>query len=104
MNRPKATWAMTLSIGSDPQQYKQSVAEGLRMGLNMPRRVLAALVLGYQRWISPWFPARCRFYPSCSQYALQALERYGALKGSWMALKRLVRCGPWSRGGYDPLK
>ncbi|HEY5596917.1 MAG TPA: membrane protein insertion efficiency factor YidD [Candidatus Bipolaricaulota bacterium] len=70
----------------------------------MPRRVLAALVLGYQRWISPLLPARCRFYPSCSAYALQALERYGALKGSWMALKRLARCGPWSKGGYDPLK
>jgi len=74
------------------------------MALNMLRRVLAALVLGYQRWISPLLPARCRFYPSCSAYALQALERYGALKGSWMALKRLARCGPWSKGGYDPLK
>lgn len=74
------------------------------MAAAMVKRILLALVWTYRRWISPLFPARCRFYPSCSEYALQALQRYGALKGGWLALKRLARCGPWSKGGYDPLK
>lgn len=65
---------------------------------------LLLLVIGYRRVISPLFSARCRFYPSCSEYARQALEKYGARRGGWLALRRLVRCGPWSQGGLDPLE
>lgn len=58
----------------------------------------------YQRIISPLLPPSCRFYPSCSQYAFDAVEKYGAAKGSWMAIKRLLRCHPFNAGGYDPVK
>ncbi|MFZ5624992.1 MAG: membrane protein insertion efficiency factor YidD [Gemmatimonadota bacterium] len=70
---------------------------------SLPARVAVALIRGYQRWISPAFPARCRFYPSCSQYTLEAMTRYGVLKGSWLGLKRLLRCHPFHPGGFDPV-
>ena len=57
----------------------------------------------YRLCISPLFPPTCRFYPSCSQYALEAIQVYGALKGSWVAIKRLSKCHPYHPGGYDPL-
>lgn len=66
-------------------------------------RVLAAPVIAYRRWLSPALPARCRFYPSCSAYALEALNRHGALKGAGLALWRLLRCHPFHPGGYDPV-
>ncbi len=68
-----------------------------------PRRVGAALIRGYQRFVSPAFPPRCRFNPSCSQYTLEAVERYGLVLGSWYGVKRLAKCHPFHRGGYDPL-
>ena len=68
-----------------------------------PRRLLAALIRGYQRFLSPALPASCRFHPSCSQYALEAVTRYGALKGSWLAARRLARCHPFNPGGFDPV-
>lgn len=55
----------------------------------------------YKRFISPLFPPCCRFYPTCSTYALQAIERFGAVKGLYLAVSRLLRCHPWSRGGID---
>ncbi|MCY4568563.1 MAG: membrane protein insertion efficiency factor YidD [Candidatus Poribacteria bacterium] len=58
----------------------------------------------YRRFISPLLPPSCRFYPTCSQYALQALKRYGALKGCWLTIKRLAKCHPCHPGGFDPLK
>lgn len=67
----------------------------------LPRTVLHGLVRGYQLVISPWTPQSCRYYPSCSQYALVALERHGAARGSWLALRRLARCHPWCEGGVD---
>ena len=67
------------------------------------KKVLLALIRFYQKHISPCFPARCRFIPTCSQYALEAIEKYGALKGGWMALKRILRCHPFHKGGYDPV-
>jgi uncharacterized protein len=63
--------------------------------------VLALLVRGYQLIVSPWISPRCRFYPSCSSYALTALRRHGALRGSWLAVRRLGRCHPWNPGGVD---
>lgn len=67
------------------------------------KRLLIAVVRFYQKAISPHLPASCRYHPTCSQYALTALTRYGALRGSWMAIKRILRCNPFSRGGYDPV-
>lgn len=65
--------------------------------------LLIALVRLYQLVISPGLPSSCRFWPSCSQYTLEALQRHGALKGAWLGARRLVRCGPWHPGGYDPV-
>ena len=57
----------------------------------------------YQKFISPYKPSCCRFTPTCSQYALEALRKYGPLKGSWLAFKRIIRCHPWGGSGYDPV-
>jgi uncharacterized protein len=66
-------------------------------------RVLLAAVRAYQRWISPVRPPACRFTPTCSAYAVTAVERFGALRGGWLATRRLLRCGPWHPGGHDPV-
>lgn len=68
---------------------------------SVPRVVLLALVRFYQLVISPWTPPSCRFYPSCSQYAVVALQRHGAVRGGWLAVRRLGRCHPWTAGGID---
>ena len=65
--------------------------------------VFLKLIRFYQRHISTHTPAACRFRPTCSQYAFTAIERFGAVKGGWLALKRLLRCNPFCRGGYDPV-
>jgi uncharacterized protein len=67
-------------------------------------KVLTALVQAYRYALSPFLGASCRFHPSCSEYALEALQRYGALRGSWLSARRLLRCHPWHPGGYDPLR
>jgi uncharacterized protein len=67
------------------------------------RTFLRALIRGYQLLLSPWLGARCRFYPSCSHYALEALDSHGSLQGGILALRRLARCHPWHPGGYDPV-
>ena len=64
---------------------------------------LVGLVRFYQVCISPLKPASCRFTPTCSQYALEALRKYGPFKGSWLALRRILRCRPWGDRGYDPV-
>ncbi|MCE7931383.1 MAG: membrane protein insertion efficiency factor YidD [Xanthomonadales bacterium PRO6] len=69
----------------------------------MLRTPLLLLLRGYQRAISPLLGMRCRFYPSCSQYALEAIERHGAARGSYMAVCRLARCHPGCEGGHDPV-
>ncbi len=68
------------------------------------KRFLIGLVKLYRKFISPMKPPSCRFYPTCSEYALQALEKYGVIKGSWLSVWRILRCNPWNPGGYDPLK
>ena len=73
------------------------------MVLAAPRRAAAGLIRGYQRFISPALPASCRFYPSCSQYTLEAVTKYGLIRGSWLGARRLVRCHPFNPGGHDPL-
>lgn len=65
--------------------------------------VAVALVRVYQLFISPLLPAACRYTPTCSAYAVEALERYGVLRGGWMALKRIARCHPFRPGGSDPV-
>lgn len=72
-------------------------------GMNAPRSLAVVLLRFYQRWISPAFGPRCRYYPSCSEYAVQAVQRFGILRGLLLAAWRLLRCNPWSRGGYDPV-
>lgn len=57
----------------------------------------------YQKAISPMFPASCRYTPTCSQYAIEAVKRHGILKGGWMAIKRILSCNPWGGSGYDPV-
>jgi uncharacterized protein len=64
---------------------------------------LRGAVRAYPWCLRPLLPAACRFHPSCSEYAAQALERHGALRGSWLAARRVCRCGPWHAGGYDPV-
>jgi uncharacterized protein len=64
---------------------------------------MRSLIRAYQLLISPWLGPRCRFYPSCSQYALEALDGHGVARGGILALRRLARCHPWNAGGYDPV-
>ena len=71
--------------------------------MNLITRALLMPVRVYQRAISPLLPARCKYHPTCSAYAVQAVETYGILRGSLIAGWRLLRCNPWSHGGYDPV-
>jgi putative membrane protein insertion efficiency factor len=68
------------------------------------KRVFAAMLTGYRRWISPALPPACRYVPTCSEYAHEAVERHGALKGAWLAAWRVLRCHPLAKGGYDPVR
>jgi uncharacterized protein len=70
--------------------------------MGIARRTAIFLVRCYQTGISPLFAPRCRFRPTCSQYAIEAIQKYGAIRGSWRALQRISRCHPWSLGGDDP--
>ena len=66
------------------------------------RRIVIALIRGYQYLISPLFTPTCRFTPSCSNYARDVVAKHGVLKGGWLSIRRLLRCNPWNPGGYDP--
>jgi uncharacterized protein len=69
---------------------------------------MRALTLGslriYKRWISPLLPSACRFHPTCSEYMMEAVEKYGPARGIWMGLRRLVKCHPFHEGGFDPVR
>ncbi|MBK8919633.1 MAG: membrane protein insertion efficiency factor YidD [Betaproteobacteria bacterium] len=67
------------------------------------KTLLIALLRGYQYALSPWLGRRCRFCPSCSQYAIEAVRKYGAARGGWLSARRVCRCHPWHPGGYDPV-
>ena len=67
------------------------------------RRFLILGVRAYQVGLGPLLPASCRYYPSCSAYAIEALERYGAARGTWLSVRRILRCHPFHPGGYDPV-
>lgn len=69
----------------------------------LPRQTLMGLVRFYRFFLSPWLGSACRFEPTCSAYALQALEQHGAAAGSYLTLRRLARCHPWCEGGHDPV-
>lgn len=67
------------------------------------RRLVVLLLRGYKWAISPMLPPSCRYVPTCSEYAMEAVERYGVWRGSWMAVARVLRCHPWAKGGHDPV-
>lgn len=67
------------------------------------KRIAIGLIKAY-RIVFAWLPSSCRFEPSCSRYTEQAIVRYGVIKGSWMGMKRIARCGPWNPGGFDPVQ
>ena len=69
----------------------------------MMKRIVTSLITLYKYTLSPLLPPACRFYPSCSTYAQEAVQRYGVSKGLWLAMKRLLRCQPFCPGGYDPV-
>jgi putative membrane protein insertion efficiency factor len=71
--------------------------------MTFARRVVTAPIVLYRRFISPAIPNRCRYHPSCSAYALQAVEEFGILRGLVLATWRIARCNPWSHGGHDPV-
>ena len=71
--------------------------------ISLARRLLCAIVRGYQLFISPYLPKSCRFYPSCSEYMIQAISEYGALRGIAKGCWRILRCNPFGTGGYDPV-
>ena len=67
------------------------------------KKACMAAIRFYQKGISPLYPPRCRYIPTCSEYALEAVEKYGAVKGTFLATKRILRCNPFHKGGYDPV-
>jgi putative membrane protein insertion efficiency factor len=91
-NRDSRISPAARSVPSDPEKGPTAIA-----------RTLMAAVTGYRRFISPLLPPRCRFEPSCSAYALEALRVHGAARGLWLAVARIGRCHPFNPGGYDPV-
>jgi putative membrane protein insertion efficiency factor len=71
--------------------------------ITLAARMLRGMVRGYRYVLAPLLPPACRFHPSCSAYAEEALQEHGAVRGSWLTARRICRCGPWTAGGYDPV-
>jgi putative membrane protein insertion efficiency factor len=94
---------MATSDESEPPDRQLLRASNSIRGGSLAKRLLLALVRGYRLFLSPWLGSSCRFEPTCSAYALQALEAHGAASGARLTLGRLARCNPWCAGGCDPV-
>ena len=70
---------------------------------SVPSKIIIVFIKSYRLILSPWLGHHCRFYPSCSAYAIEAIQQHGSLQGSWLAIKRLASCHPWHEGGVDPV-
>ena len=84
--------------GTDPVRAVPAIARGV---WNLPRLLLMGLLMAYRKTISPLYGPVCRFFPSCSAYALEAVTVHGAVRGTWLAARRVARCHPWNDGGVD---
>ena len=82
-------------------RFRNVTAAAAKFLWNLPRNILILLLMAYRKVVSPLYGQVCRFFPSCSAYALEAVTVHGAVKGSWLALRRLARCHPWNAGGVD---
>ena len=92
------------SPGADAPSASATPARGARGGRpTFARRIAVAPIVAYRRWVSPALAPRCRYHPSCSRYAVEAIEEFGILRGLVLATWRLLRCNPWSHGGLDPV-
>ncbi len=80
-----------------------SASPAVKPSLNLAQQGVVFALLLYKSTVSPFLPSACKFHPTCSMYAKEAVERHGVLKGLWLALKRLLRCRPFARGGFDPV-
>ena len=90
------------AAGVCPSPLPSSRMTAVRFLWRLPRLALVGVVRLYQGAVSPWLPASCRYTPTCSEYAVRALREYGAVRGSVLALWRILRCNPWGGHGYDP--
>ena len=73
-------------------------------GQNAIQELILAILRFYKRWISPLLPSACRFHPTCSEYAMEAIQHYGVLRGVWLGVLRLLKCHPFHKGGFDPVR
>lgn len=89
---------------SEPQERSPKKTEKAGQKAGLVAIFLLMLVKGYRYGISPLFPPCCRYVPTCSEYAVEAIARYGALRGGWLSLCRILRCHPFAAGGYDPVQ
>ena len=94
---------MRLLIGSILLRLLVVKGKAKRYNQSMLRKLAVAPILVYQRLVSPLLPRRCRFVPTCSEYAVAAVTAHGVLRGSWLAVRRVLKCHPLHRGGYDPV-
>ena len=99
--------ARVRAVGASYQEIEKIAAARLEgqqgCGSSDMKRLLLAMIRFYRRYISPNKPPCCRYIPTCSQYAIEAIEKYGAIKGGWLAFRRILRCNPFHKGGYDPV-
>ena len=85
--------------GSGPHSQLDTSAKGSR-----PVELAVVILRFYKRWLSPLLPSACRFHPTCSEYTMDAIQRYGVLRGIWLGVRRLLRCHPFHEGGFDPVR
>ena len=90
--------------GAQPAAPAPAAGHGPRPVARLARTAMTVPILVYQRLVSPLLGPRCKYYPSCSQYAIEAIQGYGILRGLVLAAWRVLRCNPWSHGGYDPVE